>query len=386
MRNRFLCLCLLVLLVAGCSGVEDTSPEPTPLADYEREARLDELWIGSTGDAFNQKWTRLFPVAAEDALYTVNIAGQVTAWERDSGRKKWRSETGQWVSAGVGLGPDNVYVGTPDGKMVAFRRSDGERLWSHSVGGELVAAPAAGRDVVVARTVDGRVTAVEPGSGERRWTFSYTVPSLSLRGAGTPLVVPGGVIVGLDDGRVVALNGETGEMVWETRISEPEGPTPIERMVDIDGTLGVGRNRLYASAFQGRLVEIDPSQGRIGWSRTIPSYVGANADGERLYVTDQDGRVHALDQTSGRSAWTQEALAYRGVSAPVPVPGTDWLAVTDRENYVHLLARDDGRVVARTRIPGRWGILSDPAVDPDGNIFVQGRGARIIAFEPRALD
>lgn len=386
MRDRSILLCTVVLLMAGCAGVEDTRPPPTELQSFEAEARLVERWSGITGGAFNRRWIRLAPAVDGEFVYTLSVSGEVRAWDRKRGRRVWSSHAGKEASAGLGLDAGQVYAGTQDGTLIAFSREDGERAWERGMGGELLARPGARDGLVVVRTVDGRVTALEPEDGSRRWNFSFSVPELSLRGASPPVVVDGGVVVGLDDGRVVALDGRSGEPFWTTRVAEPEGRTPIERMVDIDGTIGMGRELIYAVAYQGRLVQIDPGRGRIGWSRTLSSYVGLNVDGQRIYVTDDAGHVHALDPRDGSSLWQQEDLAWRGVSAPVPVPGTDWLVVSDRENHVHLLARDDGRIVARARIAGRWGILSDPVVGPDGWIYIQGQGSTITAFEPVARD
>lgn len=386
MRGKRLVLLLVLFALAGCAGVKDTRPPPTELQDYDREADLQRVWSGSTGGAFNRRWIRLTPVVDGDVLYTLNVSGELKAWDRERGRRLWRSHADAFVSAGVGLDDRHAYVGTQDGQLIAFARADGERVWERSMGGELLAAPAAGDGLVVVRTVDGRVTALDPDDGGRIWSYSYSVPSLSLRGGSAPVIVDGGVLVGLDNGRLVALEARSGEPFWETRVAQPEGRTPIDRMVDIDGELGVGRQLIYAAAYQGRVVQIDPRRGDIGWSREISSYVGLSVDDTQLYVTDDSGHVRALDKRNGAELWHQEQLAWRGVSVPVPVPGTDWLVVSDRENHVHLLARDDGRIVARARIDGRWGILSDPVVDADGRIYIQGQGATITVFRPEPRD
>jgi outer membrane protein assembly factor BamB len=386
MRFGLLLLCVFVVAVVGCAGVEDTTPPPTELQSFEAEVDLVERWSGSTGGAFNRRWIRLAPAVDGDRLYTLNVSGELKAWNRERGRRIWRSHADTVVSAGVGLDADNAYVGTQDGRLIAFSREDGARVWERNMRGELLARPAAGRGLVVVRTVDGRVTALDPRDGSRLWSYSSSVPALSVRGGSSPIIVEGGVLVGLDNGRVVALEEGSGEPIWESTVAEPEGRTPIERMVDIDGSIGIGRQFIYAAAFQGRIVQIEPGRGEFGWSRSLSSYMGLNLDERRVYVTDQAGHVHALDKRDGSVAWEQEQLAWRGVSAPVPVPDTDWLVVSDRENHVHLLARDDGRILGRARIDGRWGILSDPVVADDGWIYIQGQGATVTAFEPVPRD
>ncbi len=386
MRSAVALFAAFTLLLAGCASVEDTTPDPTPLADFEAEANLEKRWSVSTGGAFNRRWIQLQPAIRDDVLYTVNVSGEVKAHNRDTGKRLWRSPMGQFVSSGVGVDDEHVYIGTQDGMLIALDRTDGERVWDRSMRGELLAPPAADEGVVIVRTVDGRVTALAPEDGERAWSFSSSVPELSLRGASQPVIIEGGVLVGLDNGRVRAVESRSGESFWETQVAEPEGRTPIDRMVDIDGRLGVGREMIYAAAYQGRVVQIEPRQGLVGWSREISSYVGLSLDERRVFVTDERGTVRALDKRDGSEQWQQEQLAWRGVSAPIPVPDTDWLVVSDRENHVHLLHREDGRIIARGRMEGRWGILSDPLVDDDGRIYIQGQGATVTAFDPVPRD
>lgn len=383
---RRLALLLAALAAGGCTFTEDTAAPPAELPGFEHGARVAEAWSAGTGDAFNRHWVHMRPLAADGVLYTANVAGQVTAFDADSGRRRWRVDAGEWLSAGVGGDGDSVYVGSAAGTLIALDAGDGSERWRRQVGGELLAPPAVAGDQAIARTVDGRVIALARADGEQQWAYSFDVPSLSLRGNSAPVPVRGGVLVGLDNGRVVALNAEAGAVVWETTVAPPEGRSAIERMVDIDGMLGIGRNVLYAVTYQGRIAQIEPREGDIRWSRELSSYAGLAVDGERVYVTDADSHVRALEPDSGATLWRQEKLAHRRLTAPIPVPGTDFLVLADFEGYVHVLTRADGRIVARRRVETGFGVLADPLPLGEGRVAVQTQGARVRVLDVRALD
>lgn len=382
---RRLTLLLALLVTGGCASVEDTAAPPAELPDYERGARVTEAWSAGTGDAFNRHWVQMRPLAADGMLYIANVAGQVSAFDADSGRRRWRVEVGAWLSAGVGGDGDAVHVGTAEGTLISLDAADGSERWRRRVGGELLAPPVVEGDQIIARTVDGRVIALARADGSRQWAFTFDVPSLSLRGNSAPVPVGGGVLVGLDDGRVVALDTDAGAVVWMTTLAPAEGRSAIERMVDIDGMIGIGRNVLYAVTYQGQIAQIEPREGRIRWSRDMSSYAGLSVDAQRVYVTDADSHVRALEPDSGATLWRQEKLAHRRLTAPVPVPGTDFLAVADFEGYVHVLTRGDGRIVARRRVD-RFGVLADPVALGEGRIAVQTQGAHVRVLDVRALD
>lgn len=383
---RPLALLLATLVAGGCTFTEDTAAPPAELPDYERGARVTEAWSAGTGDAFNRHWVHMRPLVADGVLYSANVAGQVSAFDATSGRRSWRVDVDAWLSAGVGGDGDAVYVGTAEGTLIALDAGDGGERWRRRVGGELLAPPAVANDQVIARTVDGRVIALASATGEQIWAYSFDVPSLSLRGNSMPVPVSGGVLVGLDNGRVVALDTDAGAVVWEATVAPPEGRSPIERMVDIDGMIGIGRNVLYAVTYQGQIAQIEPQQGDIRWSRSMSSYAGLSVDGRRVYVTDADSHVRALDPDSGTTLWRQEKLAHRRLTAPVPVPGTDYLVVADFDGYAHVLTRGDGRIVARRRVETGFGVLADPVPLGEGRVAVQTQGARVRVLGIRALD
>lgn len=382
---RRLALIAAVLALVGCSTVEDTAAPPAELTDFDPGARLSEVWRATSGDAFNDKWVRMTPVRAGEVLYSANVAGQVTAFDAADGDRRWRTDVEAWLSAGVGVGGGAVYVGSAEGTVIALDADDGAVRWRRDVVGELLAPPAPGPEsIVYVRTVDGRVLALEADNGEIRWTHEGDVPALSLRGNSQPLPVSGGVLVGQDNGMVVALHGRNGEPLWEAEVAPPEGETEIERMVDIDGNLGIGRDVLYAVTYQGQIAEIEPNEGNIGWSRELSSYAGLTVDAERIYVTDASSHVRALDHDSGSTLWRQDALAHRRLTAAVPVPGTGFLAVADYDGYVHLLTRADGRIVARLRTGG-FGIMADPEPLSEGRFAIQTQGAELLVLEAEAL-
>lgn len=373
MRTLRPALFVLALVVAGCGTPEDTAVPPAELADYEPAARISTVWKQSVGSAFNRKWVRMSPAVRDDRVYAANVNGSVNAFDRDSGKRLWRIQLERWLSAGVGVGPEQVYVGTVEGEVVALDRETGKEIWRHAVGGELLAPPVSGQGIVFVRSVDGRMLALSMRDGSVEWVHSSDVPSLSLRGNSTPLLVPGGVIIGLDNGRLLALGTAGGQGIWQTEIAPPEGRSPIERMVDIDGHVGIGRSVVYAATYQGRIAQIEPQQGTIRWSRALSSYAGLNTDGVRVYVSNADSHVLALSPDNGSTQWRQEKLHHRRLTAPVPLGDSSWLLLGDFDGYLHVLSRGDGRIVARRGLGG-FGVLADPVPVGDDRVLVQTQG------------
>jgi outer membrane protein assembly factor BamB len=58
--------------------------------------------------------------------------------------------------------------------------------------------------------------------------------------------------------------------------------------------------------------------------------------------------VTAYRADTGAQVWRNEQLSYRGLSAPVV--WSSYLAIGDRDGYVHVLSQVDGSFVARYKI------------------------------------
>ena len=95
-----------------------------------------------------------------------------------------------------------------------------------------------------------------------------------------------------------------------------------------------------------------------------------------LYVTGIDGSILALDKNSGSSVWKNEQMKLRRVTAP-GVFG-DYLAVGDYEGYLHILQREDGRLVARSKTDASP-VQSAPVPLGKG-LFIQTRKGGLFSF------
>ena len=82
---------------------------------------------------------------------------------------------------------------------------------------DAVAGPAIDEDNVYAVSVNGEVQAFYRESGEQRWSNK----TMLYRGVSAPVVFPGAVAVGDEDGYVHFLSPRTGEEMARVRLSGP---------------------------------------------------------------------------------------------------------------------------------------------------------------------
>lgn len=380
--TRSLALSMLLVLCSGCGSLglfsgEDNSLPPAELKTITQTVVVQQAWRRSVSSGDGGEFVELRPALTQERLFVAGHEGDIAALNAANGQVLWQSDIDLPISAGVGIGDGLVLVGTIDGDVVALRQNDGVEVWRSRVSSEVLAPPQAANGIVVIRTVDGNFTALDANTGSRLWGYSYSVPVLSLRGTSAPIVAQGVVLTGLDTGKLLVLQLNSGVPVWEKTIAPARGRTELERMVDIDAEPRLINNELYAVTYQGNVTSIDLTSGNTLWTRSFSSYSGLDVDSRQVYVSDDEGSVWALDRNNGGSLWRQADLTGRNLSAPVA--SGNYVVVGDFEGYLHWLDKSSGRIVGRIRLDSD-GIDAAP-IARSNTLYVLGKGGELSAIQ-----
>jgi outer membrane protein assembly factor BamB len=370
--------------VAGCGlfGDDDEELEPAELVKIETKVPIKKLWSKKLGDDAEYLRVALRPAGDGNRIYAASFDGNVYAFNPENGKQAWRSKLGLDLSTGPGVGEDTVVVVGVDGFVVALSASDGSERWRTYIGGESLATPLVHEQNVIIQTVDNRLIALSTFDGSERWSTAQSTPTLTMRGSTSPVQAGPAVITGFDNGRLVAINLDTGDIEWESMLSPPSGRSDLDRLADIDGDIAVVGQDVYASGYQGRVVSLAAESGQILWSRELSSYAGVSADWNSVYTTLDSGEVVAMNRSTGNEVWRQGSLLRREPTVPVSFQTT--VVVGDLEGYLHFFSNVDGDPVARVRA-GKHAVVGTPIVIAD-RLYVQSDDGTLSAWivrEPR---
>lgn len=208
------------------------------------------------------------------------------------------SRTGQWSMLGYGASL-NGYVAEPE------RQPVGRLVWSRDLGPPTRSAPLA---------VDGTVyvgghfkaMALDAVSGDPIWEIETPGPmDHALTVANNNLVY-----VGLTNHRMLALNKDTGEQVWEFKAHLPISASALVH----DGIA-------YVTSSGNIIYALDAQTGDQLWRHKIRGNVKttpALRDG-RLYAADDEGNLYFIDADDGRRRF--RFLTAGSASGPPVVSG-----------------------------------------------------------------
>ncbi|MCB1708242.1 MAG: outer membrane protein assembly factor BamB [Halioglobus sp.] len=387
---RWLLAVTLVMSLSACSTIkgwfefddDDDPKKPAELQAIDQTIKIKKLWSHGIGNGQGDGFYKIQPAIAGSSIYIAAADGTVEAFDKQTGKSLWDTELERPLSGGVGVYGDALLLGSSDGFVLKLDANSGEVQWSTRLSGEVMSVPGSDGRMVLAHTLDGKLQGLDFATGEVAWTYDSNVPVLTLRGSCSPLLNGNTAYVGFASGRVLAFDIANGGIIWEARVAIPQGRSEIERVVDIDGTMTLLGNELFVASYQGRIMAIDVTDGRKLWQHNVSSFSGVSQGFGNVYVADEDGTVTAYQRSGQGERWQQTALAYRGLSRPTPV--SSYLAVGDKEGYVHFMSQVDGEIVGRIEADDE-GIRAD-MVSEDNILYVYGNSGDLIAYEIKPKD
>jgi outer membrane protein assembly factor BamB len=375
---RILILTGLAAVIAGCGIFSDDDDElpPKELIKFQATLPVKKVWSTKVGKGSEFLRVSLSPAGDGERIFAASRDGVVSALNPENGRKIWRVDLELDLTAGPGVGENYVVVAGGDGELVCLAADDGREIWRINMDGESLARPLIKDDSVVIQTIDGKLNVFSIFDGSERWVIEQPPPRLTLRGTSSPVIVGTTVVAGFDNGRLVGTNLSTGITQWEAMLSPPTGRSDLDRLADVDGSLAVVGQDVYAAGYHGRLAAVASESGQILWAREISTHVGVGVDFSNVYSLDETGELIALLRRNGSEAWRQDALLRREPTTPVAFDNA--VVVGDFEGYVHFFSNVDGRPVARVRV-GK-GLISGAPVSIGDKLLVQSESGTLAAY------
>ena len=170
-------------------------------------------------------------------------------------------------------------------------------LWTYETSSALSGAPAIAGGKVYLAANDGRVAALDGRTGEVVWEYRSDLPA----GSGSmPAVTENLVVVAMRVGVVIALDRHTGQPVWEADLRPYKAP--------MRGPPSVVNGTVYVGAANHMLYALDASNGSLRWSFETRGWIVdpvAYAD-DAIMVTSKDGLLHVLDTNTGRKRFVYD--------------------------------------------------------------------------------
>lgn len=344
MSNKgFRAVCFLsIFTLAGCSSFP-TWMDPTTWFDDEEEVDVQNL-------------------APINALFEVE--------------EIWRESVGDGVEnhfsrLSPALAYDMIFSASRQGIVKAFNKDNGQEIWSTNLAtyrdegffksvsklwSDGISAKISGGLAVAYRTVylgteNGYVIALDVDTGDVKWQTSVKGEVLAK-----PVIDSGVVVVNTGSGILYALDAQSGEQNWTY-----ESEVPPLSLRGIAAPTVTGGAAIVGTA-NGKLAVTILDSGQTIWEQTIAAPTGAtelermvDIDSQALalggiaYIVSYNGTLAAVELRSGRTTWKREYRSYRRIS----IDGNSLFVVDDNSQIYALDRRNGVELWTQTSLRGR---------------------------------
>lgn len=335
------------------------------------EVTVTNDWPLSTFDATHSMNTPNSPPSEKTLLWTSSVVGIsgpmvvqggkafiyanfITAIDTRDGSTVWTHDIPlpRWGGVDSGM----VFVGSESGIVYALSASTGSEVWTFATGGRSTPTIANGRVYVI--SLDGKTYALDEFTGSYIWSTSSVSSS-----SGAPSVAGGMVYVSsYGEGAVRALKESDGSIVWSTNLggAVPQGPAVV------DGKAFVGNTN-------GKVFALDQNTGNVVWFFTDAGDIYVDAAGGGIVLAKGTpccgpAKMFVLDENTGSLLWSLSGAYYS------PTIAGGLILVGSSNGYVRIFDKTGSEL---------WSYYIGRASTPivaDNKLFVYSD--RIYAFGP----
>lgn len=339
---------------------------------------------------------RIYVVDTMAKLRAFNSTNGKLVWQKQIGDAKdvrggmslWSGEyshnSGALFGGGASYDNGRIYATNGLGDIAAFKADTGEQLWKVRPGGPLRGTPSVANDNVYIVTQDNQLFALNPADGKIRWNQSGSLELAGIFGAAAPAAAQGSVVVGYSSGELTAYRYENGRVLWQDVLARTSISTVVGTLSDIDADPVIDNGRVFAIGQGGRMVAMELNTGQRVWEINAAGLSTPWIAGEWIFVVTDQGQLMCISRSSGKVRWMSQLRRYEKAKkkkGPVhwlgPVLAGDRLILVDSIGELVNVSVVDGSVlsIARTKQS-----ISLPPIVADNTLYILGDDGHLSAW------
>ncbi|MBS0202521.1 MAG: PQQ-binding-like beta-propeller repeat protein [Planctomycetes bacterium] len=299
-----------------------------------------------------------YPVVSNETLAMVVVGSTLYAIEKKTGNMTWTLGLPGQPSTAPGVDDDQVYVGTLEGSVYAFSlrkvrqlyqeqrlpQWSGEAIvWHASASKEITSPPIPSGRTVSFASRDGSLYSV--ATSDKQLIFQ-----LETNGAIVAPMATAGKLqyIASDDNSFFAINASNGAVLWEYTAGLPIRLAPY-----------VVENDLFLTPDRGGMYCLNATTGdQRWWQPNLRSFIAVI--GNAVFASDVDGNLVRLTRDEGGMT---ASLALRDYSVRVANDRTDRIFMSTPSGRIVSLRQRGETIPVYHKFPDRLPIL--PSVEPE---------------------
>ena len=275
---------------------------------------LGVAWTASIGPG-NAKGKRLGggPVVAGGKLFTIDTGSTVRAFDARTGALLWATQFGtekkdnaSLFGGGVASDGARVYATNGLGHVAALDAGNGGIVWSVQPAGPLRGSPTLDNDSLYVMSQDNQIFSLKTSDGKTNWSSAAALEIAGVFGSGSPAADRGTVVAGFSSGELNAYRYENGRQVWQDALSRTSISNAVATLSDIDASPLIVDGVVYAIGQGGRMVALDINSGQRLWELNMAGIATPWVAGDWLFAVNDRAQLIAVQRMTGKIRWINQ--------------------------------------------------------------------------------
>jgi outer membrane protein assembly factor BamB len=276
------------------------------------------VWTAKIAGGSPRERLAASPVVANGKLYVIDVDAVVHSFAADTGAAGWSTEIAQGkenadarFGGGVSYEDGKLYATDGIGDVVALNASDGSVLWRARPGGPLRGSPTLANGQIYVLSQDNQLYALSETDGKVLWNESGSLESQGVFGVAAPASARGTIVAGFSSGELNAYRYENGRSLWGDALSRSSISTSVSSLSDIDADPVIDQDQVYAVGQGGRMVAVNIDTGQRLWEQNFAGLSTPWVAGEWVFVVTDDAKLVCVARGSGQIRWISQLPAFR---------------------------------------------------------------------------
>ncbi len=356
------------------------------------KAALKKIWSADIGEGAQARLPLIAqPVVFDKQVFTLDTEGEVRAFDLTTGKELWdrsvrpEKEDEDVISGGLAFSSGKLFVTSGYNELLALNPADGKTIWKQKMSSPSRAAPSILNDRVFVVTLENKIIAFDANDGKQIWDYQALSEVAGIVGAASPAVNNDLVVPAFSSGEIIALRVGNGSVAWMDDLSPTTRVGGLAALPDIQGLPVIDKDMAFAISFGGKIVAIDLNSGQRVWEKEMSGTETPWVVGNMVFVLSANSELVAMTRDSGAVAWVRPLSGYvekdasrLGLLWNGPVLAGGRLILTGPEGNLLEIDPNTGNVIRRMKLDDTVAV---PPVVASGMLLLLTQEGTLYAYQ-----
>ena len=265
------------------------------------------------------------PVVYNNFLYTLSNTGTIRCYnliKKDKQRSLvWSSEINKEISpkpiksiqGGLSINEQGniVYATTGYGYLIALDSKTGKQLWKYNFNTPLRSAPIIYKNNIIIVGINEKIYNIDSINHQIIWGYGANKSESVVARNISPIIKNNIVIAPFSSGELVALNIDSGKIIWKKQIGFGRTTLTIKNNLNsIVASPLIKNNTMFVANSFDVFMALNINTGNIIWQKKLGVIKTPSLLNDWIFILDENNKLLVLQASTGKIKWTRNLINF----------------------------------------------------------------------------